>query len=212
MCVVFLYSWNPHITLLVPLQVFPRYLSSWPWRHLRAKYKLLLLPVLGETEWRQAESQGTYMRFHLHVELFFLPSEKGAKSSGVKSCIQVEVKGGAWWAEIGQASEFIHSEARMETGDNSFHSFLRNHVPGLSYFMHWGCADLPLNGQITPHICWTRAYKVLFHILIFNLHNNLWMGQNAPHFPEEEIGLIEVLRSEVLSVRKGKSQTCLQVF
>lgn len=94
------------------------------------------MPVLGETEWRQAESQGTYMRFHLHVELFFLPNEKGAKSSGVKSCIQVEMKGGDWRAEIGQASEFIHSEARMETGDNSFHSFLRNHVPGLSFFMH----------------------------------------------------------------------------
>ena len=30
--------------------------------------------------------------------------------------IQVEMKGGVWWAEIGQVSEFIHTEARMETG------------------------------------------------------------------------------------------------
>lgn len=60
-------------------------------------YCLFLVKLSG---FRQ--SQGIYMRFHLNVELLFLPNEKGAKSSGVKSCLQVEMKGGAWWAEIPQ--------------------------------------------------------------------------------------------------------------
>ena len=40
------------------------------------------------------------MYFHLNVELFFLPNEKGAESSRVKSCLPVEwheVPGGLKW-------------------------------------------------------------------------------------------------------------------
>lgn len=96
------YSWKPpyyysHAPIsfsMLPLKLTMKTSS--------AEYKLLLLPLLGETQWLQAESQGIYMRFHLNVELLFLPSEKGAKSSGVKTCLQVEMKGGAWWAEIPQ--------------------------------------------------------------------------------------------------------------
>lgn len=34
------------------------------------------------------------MGFHLKEELFFVPNEKGAKSSRVKSCLQAEWKEG----------------------------------------------------------------------------------------------------------------------
>lgn len=33
-------------------------------------------PALGETQWRQAESQGTSASFHFNVELLFLPQER----------------------------------------------------------------------------------------------------------------------------------------
>lgn len=72
------------------------------------------MPVLGETEWCQAESQGICMRFHLNVELFFLPNEKGAKSLRVTKLPSCWVKGGSWWSEIGRASRW--SQQNGNTG------------------------------------------------------------------------------------------------
>lgn len=135
MCVVFFYSWKPpYYSPRAPLS-FPCYSWSWP----RAEHKLPLLPALGETEWCQAESQGLYMRFHLNVELFLLPNEKGAKSSRVKSCLQGEWKEGPGGLKEDMPQDEVN---RMETWGQFFPwLFQKSCIRSKLFFLHWGCPD-----------------------------------------------------------------------